>query len=70
MHLPDPIVDEVRAARDAIAKKYDYDIERLAKAMRARQGEGGREVVRLSPRPVSPTEGLFEPGFRAESAPG
>lgn len=30
MRHSDPIVDEVRAIRDAIAKEYDYDIDKLA----------------------------------------
>jgi hypothetical protein len=46
----DPIVDEVRQARDAIAKKYDYDIEKLAEALRAEDARSGRKVVRLPPR--------------------
>ena len=46
----DPIVDEVRQARDAIAKKYDYDIEKLADALRAEDARSGRRVVRLPPR--------------------
>ena len=29
MRYSDPIVDEVRAIRDAIAKELDYDIESL-----------------------------------------
>ena len=37
MPSSDPIVDEVRAARDAIAKEFDYDIERIARAMQERQ---------------------------------
>ena len=31
-HHPDPVVDEVRAARDAIAKACDDDIDRIAEA--------------------------------------
>ncbi len=49
---PDPIVEEVRAARDAIARQFDYDVEKLAEALRARQAESGRPAVRLPPKPV------------------
>ena len=56
MRSSDPIVDEVRAAREAIAKEYDYDIERLARAMQARQAASGRPVVRLRPKRVPPTQ--------------
>lgn len=49
----DPIVDEVRAARDALAKEFDYDIDKLAQAIKAREVKSGREVVRLPPRKVT-----------------
>lgn len=46
----DPIVEEVRAARDAIAKEFGYDIERIGRAMQERQAKNDRPVVRLPPR--------------------
>ncbi len=52
MPYRNPIVDEVRAARDAIAKAFDYDIERIGRAIRERQLASDRPVVRLEPRPV------------------
>jgi hypothetical protein len=51
-----PIVDEVRAFRDAIAKEYDYDIAKIAEAVRTREGKSGRTFVRLSPRKPLPTK--------------
>jgi len=48
----DPIVEEVRAARDSIAKEYDYDIERIGRAMQERQAKNGRPVVRLPPKRI------------------
>lgn len=53
MQKYDPIVDEVRAARDAIAKESDYDIDKLAQAIKAREVKSGREVVRLAPKKVT-----------------
>ena len=53
MRYSDPIVDEVRAARDAIAKECDYDIEKLSQALKAREGLSGRKVVRCPPRKVT-----------------
>jgi hypothetical protein len=50
MRDPNPIVDEVRAVRDAIAKEYDYDIAKIAEAVRAREVKSGRTFVRLPPR--------------------
>ena len=48
-----PIIDEVRAARDAIAKEFGYDIERIARAMQERQAKGDRPVVRLQPKRIA-----------------
>jgi hypothetical protein len=53
MRDPNPIVDEVRAVRDAIAKEYDYDIAKIAEAVRAREATSGRAFVRLPPRKPS-----------------
>jgi hypothetical protein len=53
MRYSDPILDEVRAARDAIAKEFDYDIDKLAEAIKAREAKSGRTIVRLSPRAVT-----------------
>ncbi len=50
----DPIVAGVRAAREAIAKEFDYDIERIARAMQERQAKGDRPVVRLPPKRIPP----------------
>ncbi|WP_437756971.1 hypothetical protein [Sorangium sp. So ce1389] len=53
MRYSDSVIDEVRAARDAIAKEYEYDIDRLAEALNAREANSGRKVVRLPPREVT-----------------
>jgi len=50
----DPVVEEVRAVRDAIAKEFDYDIERLGRALQERQAKSGRLVVRLPPKRIPP----------------
>ena len=47
----DPILDEIHAIREALAKEADYDAEKIAAAARQREKEGGREAVTLSPRP-------------------
>ncbi len=52
MRSRDPIVEEVRAARDAIAKEFGYDIERLGRAMQERQSKHERPVVRLLPKRI------------------
>jgi hypothetical protein len=50
----DPVVEEVRAARDVIAGEFDYDVERLGRSLQARHAKGERPVVRLPPRLVTP----------------
>ena len=50
MKPSDSILDEVRAAREALAKVSGDDIERIAEAARTRQSKSGRKVVTLPPR--------------------
>ncbi len=38
----DPVVDEMRAGRDAVAREYGYDVEKLADARREQQAKSGR----------------------------
>lgn len=52
MKLSDSIVDEVRAAREALARESDDDMEKIVEAARARQLQSGREVVTLPPKPT------------------
>jgi type I restriction enzyme R subunit len=47
------ILDELRRVRDALAKKYDDDIDELARALRAAQERSGRELVNLPPRELA-----------------
>jgi hypothetical protein len=50
MKFRDPIVEEIRAARDAIARECDYDIEKLARTVREHEAKGGRKLVKFPPR--------------------
>jgi hypothetical protein len=70
----DTIVAEVRQARDALAKRFDYDLRAMLQDAKARQASSGRLVVSFPPRPArkpvrypSTTEdlqhaGVAEPG--------
>ena len=53
MSLSDPIVDEIHAIREAMAKASDNDLRKIAEAARARQRASGRQVVTLPPRQAS-----------------
>ena len=46
----DPIIEEVRALRDEIAKEHDYDINAIFEALRKMEVTSGREHVSLPPR--------------------
>ncbi len=53
----DPIVDEVRKAREAHAKKFDFDLKAIVHDLRKHEQNGGREVVSFSPRPLEREQG-------------
>ena len=50
MAASDPMIDEIHAIREAIAKASNDDLEKIAEAARSRQKESGRTAVRLPPR--------------------
>ena len=56
----DPILDEVRAIRDAIAREHNYDLDSIFRMLRSRETTSGRPHVTLSPRPL-PVAPLTEP---------
>ena len=46
----DPIVDEVRAVRERLAAKFDFDVRAIAEDARQRQGKDGRKVISPPPK--------------------
>ena len=50
MPLSDPIIDEIHAIRDAIAKESDNDLQKMAEAAKSRQRASGRQGVKLPPK--------------------
>ena len=50
----DPIVDEVRAIRDAIAREHNYDLDSILRMLRASEAKSGREHVSPPPPKVQP----------------
>lgn len=48
----DPIVAEVRQAREALAQRFNYDLREMIRDARERQAASGRRVVSLPHRPV------------------
>ena len=49
----DPIISEVRAARDAHAARFDYDVAAIFRDIRAMQEESWARVRPLSSTPGS-----------------
>ncbi len=50
MNVSNSIIDEVRAAREAIAKESDDDLDKIVEAARVRQSASGREIVTFPPK--------------------
>ena len=62
----DPIVEEVRRARDDYAKSFHYDLDAICRDLQQKQTQSGRPVVSFPPRrPVAITASpLNEPSNR------
>jgi hypothetical protein len=54
--IPDPIVEEVRAVRDEIAKEFGYDINALFEAFRRLEATSSAPHVSLPARNLSEQE--------------
>jgi hypothetical protein len=48
----DSIVAEVRAAREKLAKRFNYDLRAIVEDARARQAAGTRKTVSFPAKPV------------------
>jgi len=46
----DPIVEEVRAIRDAFAKEHGYNVKAIVRALQKEEAESGRRLVSLQPK--------------------
>jgi hypothetical protein len=54
----DPIVEEVRRARDKHAAKFDYDLKRIFADFKEQEKRSGQQYLRLHPqRPVEAIRG-------------
>ena len=62
----DPIVDEVRAIRDAIADEYHYDLDAIFQMLRTREATSQALHVTLPPRLLQPS-GVVGSGVTARS---
>ncbi len=46
----DPVVEEVRAIRDAYAKRFNYDLNAIAVDLREKEAHGNRKLVDPAPK--------------------
>jgi len=46
----DPIVEEVRKARNEYAKKFDYDLDAICRDLQQKQEQLGKHVVSFPPK--------------------
>ena len=51
--IPDPIVEEVRALRDEIAKEHEYDIDSIFQTLQRLDSTSPVQHVSLPPRRVT-----------------
>ncbi len=49
MNLKDEIVEEVRAAREAYAARFNYDLAEMYKDLKAKEQTRGRSIAPLHP---------------------
>jgi hypothetical protein len=55
---PDPIVEEVRAAREAYARRFGFDLRAICRDLREQERTSGQESVSLPPRRPEPSQAV------------
>ncbi len=63
----DPVVEEVRAIRDAYAKQFNYNLEAIYRDLKEQEARSGWEVVSLPPKRIEP-EKMAKPAPESEEA--
>ena len=53
MESKDPIIDELHAIREELAAASGNDMDKIARAMRARQSSGNRQIVNLPAKRIA-----------------
>jgi len=48
--IEDPIVEEVRKARDEYAKQFDYDLDAICRDLQEKQQQPGKHLVSFPPK--------------------
>jgi hypothetical protein len=50
--MNDPIVDEVRRVRDALAARFNYDLDAIFRDIKEQEKKSGRKYFSFEPRRV------------------
>jgi hypothetical protein len=45
----DPIVEEVRKARDEYARRFDYDLDAICRDLQEKQEQPGKQAISFPP---------------------
>ena len=53
----DPIMAELRAARDRLAARFNYDVEAIFRHIQAEEARSGLTYVQCPPRPSGTADG-------------
>lgn len=56
----DPIVEEVRKARDAHAAQFSYDLRAIYRALKIEEAESEHTFVKLPPKRIDTSEETLE----------
>ena len=51
----DPIVEETRSRREELARRFNYDIKAIGKALRRQRKASGLKPITRPPKHVKPT---------------
>jgi hypothetical protein len=58
----DPVIEEIRAIRDAFAKEHGYDVKAIVSALQREEAESGKPVISLPPKRLSAKQVLSKAG--------
>jgi hypothetical protein len=64
MTWQDPIVEEVRAIREAYAARFEYDLQAIYLDLKEQERQRGWQTVSFPPRPAKPVERTVGPRSR------
>lgn len=62
----DPIVAQVRQAREAHAAQFDFDLRAIYRALKEQEEQSPREKVSFPPKHIPPIELEIKPIFAVE----